>query len=70
MTRRQRDPKRIAVNRARLRAGLSALRVTEGGRTRHARVVKILGPSIVAQVKVRGKWFAFVVTEADLELLG
>jgi hypothetical protein len=60
---------RIAVNRAKLHADLPALRVTCNGRTRHARTVKVFGPCIVAQVKVRGKSLAYVVTESELELL-
>lgn len=61
--------KRLAVNRARLRAGLPALRVETARGLKHARLVKILGPAILAQVKVRGKWFAYVVTDADVELV-
>lgn len=65
----RRKPTRIAINRARLHAGLPAIRVTQGERTRHARLVKVLGPCIVAQVTYRGKTLAYVVTDAELELV-
>lgn len=59
--------KRISVNRARLRAGLPALRVETPKGMRHHETVYVAGPSYVVQVKKCGRWFAYVLTEARVE---
>lgn len=58
---------RISVNRARLHAGKSPIRVELRGRMRHAMTVAVMGPCVLSAVRIHGKNLVYLVTEADVE---
>lgn len=60
---------RVSVNRARLHAGKSPIRVEFKGRMRHAMTVAVMGPCVLSAVRIRGKNVVLLVTESEVELV-